>query len=113
MGRTELVILITAAMIAALLAGWGLRWLFGRFNRTESTTPEAVDHLALRMQTAEQAAAHAEEARTETERAYLSQLRQAEAERDSAMEGLGTARRELAEWKRAYEALAAEKGQDG
>ncbi|MEO1000127.1 MAG: hypothetical protein AAFW69_05940 [Pseudomonadota bacterium] len=102
MGRSELIVLMTAVIVLAVLVGWLLRWGFAALNRApepgleaeEAGGPDELETLAAAMAEAEASAATAEAVRETTERELRSLLRQAEIERDDAMDALGNARRE-------------------
>ena len=55
MNRTALVIAIAVVLFLAFMAGWVLRWLFGRMNSVNSVNVSEIDDLANRLHEAEEA----------------------------------------------------------
>ena len=97
MNRTELVIAIAVVLFLAFMAGWVLRWLFGRMNSVNSVNVSEIDDLANRLHEAEEARDQALTYLQQREWELTNQLSQTEAELQAAMEGLGEARREVGE----------------
>ena len=48
MNRTELVIIIAVAFFLTFLAGWVMRWAYGRLNAVNSVNVTEIDDLANR-----------------------------------------------------------------
>lgn len=101
MGRTELVIVTAIILFVAFLFGWTGHWLFRRFNRVATSNVAELDHMASALHDAEETRDEAIAYMQNREAELVGQLGQAGAELDAAMEGLGEARREVAEL-RAY-----------
>lgn len=97
MNRTELVIVISLAFFATFLAGWVLRWAYGRLNAVNSVNVTEIDDLANRLHEAEEARDQAMTYIQQREWELTNQLAQTEAELKAAMEGLGDARRQVGE----------------
>jgi prophage endopeptidase len=97
MNRTELIVVITVAFFLTFLAGWLLRWAYGRLNSVNSVNVTEIDDLANRLHEAEEARDQAMTYIQQREWELTSQLSQSEAELNAAMEGLGAARREAGE----------------
>ena len=97
MNRTELVIVISVAFFLTFLAGWVLRWAYGRLNSVNSVNVTEIDDLANRLHEAEEARDQAMTYIQQREWELTNQLTQTEAELKAAMEGLGAARREVGE----------------
>lgn len=95
LNRTELVIAIAVVLFLTFLAGWVLRWLFGRMNRVNSANVNQIDDLATRLHEAEEARDQAMTYLQQREWELTNKLAQTEAELQAAMEGLGEARREV------------------
>lgn len=123
MTRLVLAAAIAAILLIAVVVGWGACWLWmrtrrsGRHERDRARLAElaAALHAAqAALDGAERRAAEAEAAReAERERVeaeFRGVLAERQAELDGAMETLGHARREAAEWRRAYETLAQDAG---
>ena len=108
MNRTELIVVIAIALFLPFLAGWTLRWAYGRLNRVNSVNVTEIDDLANRLHEAEEARDQAMTYIQQREWELTNQLTQSEAELAAAMEGLGTARREVGEMQSQMEALQAE-----
>lgn len=108
MNRTELIISIAVAFFVTFLAGWLLRWAYGRLNRVNSVNVTEIDDLANRLHEAEEARDQAMTYVQQREWELTNQLTQSEAELAAAMEGLGTARREAAELQTHLDAAQAE-----
>ncbi len=105
MTRSELVTVITLALLVAVLLGWTLRWAFGSILRTRGGNVETVDDMAARLNAAEEAQATLAAQLAATDQSLRSQLRGKEAELEAAMDGLRQARQHSAEWQAAYETL--------
>ena len=95
MGRTELVIIIAVGLFLTFLAGWVLRWAYGRLNSVNSVNVSEIDDLANRLHEAEEARDQAMTYLQQREWELTNKLTQTEAELAAAMEGLGAARREV------------------
>lgn len=95
MNRTELVIIISVAFFLTFLAGWVLRWAYGRLNAVNSINVTEIDDLANRLHEAEEARDQAMTYIQQREWELTNQLTQTEAELKAAMEGLGEARRQV------------------
>ncbi|MBC6442718.1 MAG: hypothetical protein GDA53_06285 [Rhodobacteraceae bacterium] len=106
MNRTELVIIISVAFFLTFLAGWVLRWAYGRMHAMNSGNRTEIDALANRLHEAEKARDEAMTYTRQRERDLANQLAQTEAELKAAMEGLGDARRQVGELHARVEALA-------
>ncbi len=91
MGRTELILIIVAAIIIAVIIGWTLRWFFDRLN---TSGPMASEEVVARMREAERAHQIAESNLAQTQIAARNMENQLRAEIEAAMDGLGEARRE-------------------
>ncbi len=123
MTRLPLSFSIAAILLLAAALGWIGCWLWrrsveggdadaahmaelaARLHAAEAARDLAQEQLASREATLEQAAA---EARAEA----ASGLAETRAELSAAMEALGAARRETAQWRDAYEALVKEEAED-
>lgn len=92
MDRTELTLFVAGTLLAAVILGWGLRWVYGRLV---SGAPVSSDSMAARLHEAELAKEAAIGRLAETERNYANLLNQAIAERDAAMSSIGNVRREV------------------
>ncbi len=97
MDRTSLVVIISLAFFLTFLAGWVLRWAYGRLNNVNSVNVSEIDDLANRLHEAEEARDQAMTYLQQREWELTNKLTQAEAELAAAMEGLGAARRESGE----------------
>ena len=106
MGRIELIIIIAAAFMLTFLAGWMLRWAYGRLNSVNSVNVTEIDDLANRLHEAEEARDQAMTYIQQREWELTNQLTQTEAELAAAMEGLGAARRETGELQAQLEGSA-------
>lgn len=95
MNRTELTLAIAFALVLSALIGWTLRWIFERLNRGGPAPETQMDALAEELLGAQAARSEAEARARETEADLRRKLAQTEAERDAAMDGLGTVRAEL------------------
>ncbi|MCO4824548.1 MAG: hypothetical protein KC451_06825 [Amylibacter sp.] len=107
MNRTELILIIAIALFLTFLAGWLLRWTYGRLNSVNSVNITEIDDLAHRLHEAEEARDQAMTYIQQREFELTNQLTQSEAELSAAMEGLGAARREAGELQAHIEALQA------
>ncbi|MEM6618667.1 MAG: hypothetical protein AAF631_05125 [Pseudomonadota bacterium] len=110
MDRTELVIVIALAFFLTFLAGWVLRWAYGRLNAVNSVNVTEIDDLANRLHEAEEARDQAMTYIQQREWELTNQLTQTEAELKAAMEGLGNARREVGELQAQLDTLVAQTG---
>ncbi len=91
MTRSELTLAIAATLVVAVLAGWVLRWLYGRLNaRGPADAAETAD-LAARLHEAEDARARAQRRLAAVEADLGGRLAQAEGERDAALARLDAA----------------------
>lgn len=97
MDRTSLVVIISIAFFLTFLAGWILRWAYGRLNSVNSVNVSEIDDLANRLHEAEEARDQAMTYLQQREWELTNKMTQTEAELAAAMEGLGGARRETAE----------------
>ncbi len=116
MTRTELTIAIALALALAAIAGWVLHWLWARMTRAGGRDLAEHSDMAELLHEAklEHDAAMARERETEarliaereeTEARLKARLAEREAELSATMDTLGSLRREVAEWRQAYEAL--------
>ncbi len=94
MDRTNLTLTIAAALFAAILIGWGLRWVYNLLNPPSPPAPVADSEWAEYAKSCEAERDVAQARVEEVERSLSNQLTQAQAELTAAMEGLGDARRE-------------------
>ena len=83
--RNELTLAIAAALVAAFLLGWILRWFFGRLNAGRAAQPGAHRRLATQLHAAEEAQHRAEARLAEVE----ADLRQRLARRSRARDHPG------------------------
>lgn len=97
MDRTSLVMIISIAFFLTFLAGWVLRWAYGRLNSVNSVNVSEIDDLANRLHEAEEARDQAMTYLQQREWELTNKMTQTEAELAAAMEGLGAARRESGE----------------
>ncbi len=95
MDRGQLTLTITGALIAAAIAGWCLRWIFGIINRPPPAPPPEETELMASLRQAQEAQAAAEKQLSELDQYYRNRLAQTEAELEAAMDALGAVRREL------------------
>jgi len=95
MNRTELTLAIAFALILAALIGWIARWIFERLNRGGPADVAQMDGLADELLGSQAALNEVEQRARETEADLRHKLLESNAERDAAMEGLGTVRAEL------------------
>jgi len=95
MGRTELVIILSVILFLVFLLGWTGHWLFRRFNRLDTTNVADLDHMASALHEAEETRDEAVNYMQSREAELMGQLGQTHAELEAAMEGLGSARREV------------------
>lgn len=114
MTREDLTYALAAALALAVLAGWALHALWTRMRHGGAAALASHDEMAVRLHDAEEIAdtaradlqsglARVEAARAEAEEALKRELTQREAELTAAMDSVGELRRDLAEWRRAYE----------
>ena len=101
MNRTELIIAFAVILFVVYLLGWISYWLVRKFNRVGTSNVAELDHMASALHDAEETRDEAIAYLQSREAELLGQLGQAEAELHAAMDGLGDARREVAEL-RAY-----------
>ncbi|MEM7614137.1 MAG: hypothetical protein AAF245_03770 [Pseudomonadota bacterium] len=97
MNRTELTIAAAAALFAAILVGWGLRWFYGVMNPPPPPEPLDDSEWAQYAKAWEQQRNEAYAKLDEVERDMSNRLTQAQAELDAAMEALGDTRRSAQE----------------
>lgn len=116
MTRTELTIAIALAIALAAVAGWVLHWLWARMTRgggrdlaEHSDMAELLHETKLERDAAaareRETAARLTAERQEAETRLHSVIAEREAELAATMDTLGSLRREIAEWRQAYEAL--------
>lgn len=97
MDRTEIIIGMSMILFAAFLLGWAAHWLFHKFNRVNTSNVAELDTMASALHDAEESRDEALAWMQQREAELTGQLGQAEAELQAAMDGLGDARREVAE----------------
>ncbi|MEM8870407.1 MAG: hypothetical protein AAGB10_08360 [Pseudomonadota bacterium] len=93
MDRTELTFAASAALFAAMVVGWGLRWIYGLMNPPPPPEPLDDSEWAQYAKAWEEQRNDAYERLDEVEREMGNRLTQAQAELDAAMEALGDTRR--------------------
>ena len=97
MSRTELVVAMAVALLAAFCLGWLASWLLGRVGRAGGADPTAMDRLVQSLHEAEEAREEAR-ARAETCEAEhavaLSALEEARSEADALRAWIERARSE-------------------
>lgn len=103
MSRLGITVSIAAVLLIAVAVGWISHWLWSRLSRSGSADVDRIDDMATRLYAAEVAAAESENALAGARGELERQLAEREAELAAAMEGLGDARREIEDWRRAYE----------
>ncbi len=104
MNRTDLTLLIVAAIVIALVLGWSARWLFDRLNH-QPHEPESPDEQAVRLENAEAARQEAEAELERIRTEFASEYNQLKAELDATMDGLGTARQKAESLQAELDAL--------
>jgi len=104
MNKNELIIAISAAFMIFFFLGWIGRMGYGRLRRINSSNVDEIDALASRLHDAEEQRDEAVTHLNTREKELLNAATQAEAERDAAMQGLGSARREAEALRRELEA---------
>lgn len=110
MDSDALTAVVTAGLLAAVGLGWILGWVVIRLNRRAPGSERDEAEILRRMHEAEMER-DAARRDMETVRAdLLRELSARDAELEATMSGLGGARREAMEWRRAYEDLAARSG---
>jgi hypothetical protein len=92
--RTDLTLVIAAALLAAVAFGWGLRWIYGILNRPAPPPPPDETELMAALRQADEARLAAEQNAYEIDQYYRNRLTQTEAELQAAMDTLGALRRE-------------------
>ncbi|MFT4794613.1 MAG: hypothetical protein ACJAVR_002190 [Paracoccaceae bacterium] len=118
MTREDLTLALAAALAIATIAGWALHALWTRMRHGGAAGLASHDEMAVRLHDAEEAAdvartnlsqglAHIQAERAETEEALRRELTQREAELIAAMDSIGELRRDLADWRNAYDAAIA------
>ena len=116
MTRMELTAAIAAALALAALGGWVLHWLWARIMRggardyaEHSDMAELLHAAKLERDAAvareRETAARLTEERHAAEERLKAKIAEREAELSATMGTLGDLRREIVEWRRAYEAL--------
>ena len=119
MTRLTLAVSIMALLLLAAALGALFHWLWLRLSRDPGAEALRLGALTAQLHAAEAAAREArrraetaetalEAERADAERRIAAALAETRAERDSAMEAIGDARREAAEWRAALEARIAE-----
>lgn len=108
MDRSELTIVIAGALCAAVLVGWGLRWIFGRLN-ADARDPSRTFALAAELHAAEEALHRCETQLGEVESDARARLEQLQAELDTALNELERARAQTDEVRAAYRIAMAER----
>ncbi len=103
MNKNELIIAISAAFMIFFILGWIARMGYGRLRRINSSNVDEIDDLASRLHEAEEQRDEAVTYLHAREKELLNRATQAEAERDAAMQGLGSARREAEALRRELE----------
>ncbi|QDL94180.1 hypothetical protein FDP22_20215 (plasmid) [Paroceanicella profunda] len=105
MDATRLTLVIAIVLVLAVAVGWVCCWLFLRLNR-----PSGLPHP---QEPAEETVRRALDARDaamlelgEMRRDLARQMAAKDSELEATMSGLGNARREAMEWRRAYEDLS-------
>lgn len=94
MNRIEFVVATAVILFVAFALGWFAHWLIHRFTRIAGADVAEVDRLAQSLHEAEEMRDQAILFLEEREEELLSQLSQAQAELQAAMDGLRDARRE-------------------
>ncbi len=97
MNRTELIVVVSAVLLIAFMLGWSARWLLHKFNRVSTANVADLDHMASALHDAEEARDQAMAYVEDREAELTNRLSQTEAELETAMDGLGEARREAQE----------------
>jgi prophage endopeptidase len=97
MDRTEIVVGMAVILFGTFLLGWAAHWLFHKFNRVNTSNVTELDAMASALHDAEETRDEAIAYMQQREAELLGQLGQTEAELRAAMDGLGDARREVAE----------------
>jgi hypothetical protein len=101
MSRSELTLAIAAALVAAMLVGWVLRWMFGRMNAGPRSVALTAD-MAARLHAAEDGRARAESRLAEVEAELGRRLDEAQAELAAAVDGRARAEAQAEEIRDAY-----------
>ena len=104
MTRPDLMLAMTGALLAAVLLGWILRWIYGGLSRARTGRVETVDDMSMRLAQAEEGQASIAAQLAATDQSLRAQLREKQAELDAAMDGLRMARQQISDWQAAYEA---------
>ena len=107
MDRTEFIIVTTAVLFVAFLAGWLASWLVHRVTRVTSSDMNDLDQMAHALHEAEEARDQAIIYQHQREAELTARLNQTEAELRAAMEGLRDARREAEELRAHVERMNA------
>ncbi|MEO1551984.1 MAG: hypothetical protein AAFR93_16405 [Pseudomonadota bacterium] len=105
MDNAQLTWMITGALVAALLTGWVLHWIYTLLTRPQA--PQTPDDAALMaaVEDAQQARTQAEARLSEVEGELTRKLSQTEAELAAAMDGLRNARMQTDALEQELEAL--------
>ncbi len=104
MNRTELIIVLAIILFLAFAFGWLANWLYRKFNRVNTSNVADLDHMASALHEAEETRDQAVQYMQQREAELTNTVGQSKAELDAAMEGLGEARREVAELRAYIEA---------
>ncbi|MHA3913247.1 hypothetical protein [Halovulum sp. GXIMD14793] len=97
MNQQQLTLTIAAALFAAIVLGWILRWIFDLLNPPPPPEPLADSEWAEYAKACEAERDDAQARLAEVENDLGRRLTQAQAELEAAMDGLGDARREARE----------------
>ncbi len=97
MDRTDLSLVIAGALLAAVLIGWCLHWVYSLLTRAPAAAPLDENSLVAALQEAERSRDEAIDRMESVERDLSNRLTQSQAELSAAMDGLGAARREAEE----------------
>ena len=97
MDRQQLTLTIAAALFAAIVLGWILRWIFDLLNPAPPPEPVADSEWAEYAKACEVEKEAAQAQLAEVENDLGRRLTQTQAELEAAMDGLGAARREAHE----------------
>lgn len=108
MTRSDLILTMALALLAAFCLGWIARWLYGAMSRAATNNVATLHSMNTQIEQTE--AAHSDLAAqlAETDQRLTSRLREKEAELDATMDGLRQARQNALDWQAAYEALEAQ-----
>jgi len=84
-------------LLVAFLLGWITHWLFQKFNRVNTSNVTELDNMASALHEAEETRDAAIAQLQDREAELTAKLTQTGAELEAAMDGLGDARREVAD----------------